>query len=893
MNLFASKRAARTVPANSAFQLSPVAAGCAVFLLMLGSEASAQTAAPGAEPAPAVNTVTVTGIRRSIEDAIAVKRDSSSIVEAISAEDIGKLPDISIAESLARLPGLSAQRVNGQAQSISIRGTSGDLSTALLNGREQVSTSPDRTVEYDQYPSELINAVTVYKTSDAAVVGQGLSGTVDLQTIKPLSLRERVVTVNVRGEKNGAGKISTGAPDTGSRISASYVDQFANRTIGVAIGYARADKPNVSNTFETWDWVDNKTLVPGSTVKVPKGIKSLAVTGDQVRDGLMGVLEWRPNRSFSSTIDAYHSRFSQEEIRRGMEIPMQDDGSVVFSNPTIINGVVRAGTANNVNPVVRNNRMTRDDKLSAIGWNNKFVTGPWTAIVDLSHSKADHKEELIEINASRAARQTLTYDYAAGYIPALGLTGVYDNPSQIAIGGQFDNGYVNAPKLTDKLTSYRVSVERRFDDGMFSSLEVGFNSSKRAKDKEHLETGFTKLGNGTFSASVINGSQSLLGLPNTVSWDIPGVLSQNFGPYTPAVLVPWGATKNWTIDEKVQTGYAKLNIDTELMSMALRGNIGVQVVHTDQSSTANTLRAWPFADLVPLTDGKKYTDYLPSINLAWSLPDQQVLRFGANKTLARAKLNELNAALEVGLTQQSTGTPYGNGGNAQLDPWRANAADLSYEKYFGNKGYVSAAGFYKDLKSYIYNITVPRDFSEYRLVGATSNIGTMTQPKNGKGGSLEGLELAVSTPLDMISPMLDGFGITANASFTNSQITVQDQRFGDMSIPLPGLSKRVFNLTAYYEKNGFSARVSQRRRSDFVAEIGGIGGAKELTFVKADSVVDLQLGYDFASVKGLSALFQVNNLTDTAFRTYAGSPDRPRGYSKYGRQMLLGLNYKL
>jgi TonB-dependent receptor len=169
----------------------------------------------------------------------------------------------------------------------------------------------------------------------------------------------------------------------------------------------------------------------------------------------------------------------------------------------------------------------------------------------------------------------------------------------------------------------------------------------------------------------------------------------------------------------------------------------------------------------------------------------------------------------------------------------------------------------------------------------------MNQPKNGKGGSLQGLELAVSTPLDMISPMLDGFGVTANASFTTSEISIKDQSFGNMAIPLPGLSKRVFNLTAYYEKNGFSARVSERRRSDFVAEIGGIGGAQELTFVKADNVVDLQLGYDFASVKGLSVLFQVNNLTDTAFQTYSGSPDRPRGYQKYGRQMLFGLNYKL
>jgi TonB-dependent receptor len=891
MTIFANKRAAAR---GLAFQLSPVAAGCAIFVSAMAGNAVAQTAVtePAAE-AP-IQTVQVTGIRRAIETAIATKRDASGIVEAISSEDLGKLPDVSIAESLARLPGLSAQRVNGQAQQISIRGTSGDLSTALLNGREQVSTNSDRTVEYDQYPSELINAVTVYKTADAGVVGQGLSGTVDLQTIKPLSLRERAVSVNVRGEHNSKGSVSAGSPANGSRVSASYIDQFANRTIGVAIGYARQDKPNVSEQFETWDWVDNSKVVPGSTVKVPKGIKALATTGNQVRDGLMGVLEWRPNKNFSSTVDVYHSRFDQEEIRRGMEIPLQDDPDhVVFANPTIVNGVMVSGVANNINPVVRNNRLQRNDKLSAIGWNNRFTSGDWVGIIDLSHSKADHKEELVEINAGRAARQALRFDYGNGTIPNLNLTGSYDDPSQLAIGGQFNEGYVNAPNLTDKLNSARASVEYKFAAGMFSSVEVGFNVSKRSKEKQHLETGFSKIGDGSFAANVVNGSQDLYALPNTLSWDIPGVLSQNFGPFTPAILVPWGATKNWTIDEKVKTGYAKLNIDTELMAMPLRGNVGIQVVKTDQSSTANTLRAWPFADLVPLTDGKKYTDYLPSINLAWSLPDQQFIRFGAGKTLARAKLSELNAALEVGLTAQSTGTPYGSGGNAQLDPWRAKAVDLSYEKYFGNKGYVSVAGFHKKLDSYIYQMTGPRDFSEYRLAGATADIGTMTQPKNGQGGTLQGLELAASAPLDMVHPMLDGFGISANASFTNSQIKVKDQRFGSMDIPLPGLSKRVFNLTAYYEANGFSARINERYRSDYVGAIGGIGGATELSFVKADKVVDLQLGYDIPYVKGLSALFQVNNLTDTAFQTYAGSPDRPRGYVKYGRQMLLGLNYKL
>ncbi len=163
----------RTGPAarRLAFQVRPVAAGCALLLLAGADVALAQQAE---------QQVTVTGIRRGIESAISVKKSADGIVESISSEDIGKLPDTSIAESIARLPGLAAQRVSGKAQQISIRGTAPDLSSALLNGREQVSTSGDRYVEYDQYPSELIGAVTVYKTGDAGLVGQGLAGTVNL-----------------------------------------------------------------------------------------------------------------------------------------------------------------------------------------------------------------------------------------------------------------------------------------------------------------------------------------------------------------------------------------------------------------------------------------------------------------------------------------------------------------------------------------------------------------------------------------------------------------------------------------------------------------------------------------------------------------------------------------
>ena len=144
--------------------------------------------------------IEVRGIRRSLEASQSIKMDSSSIVEAISAEDIGKLPDVSIAESLARLPGVTAQRLNGRAQNISIRGMSADFSTALFNGREVVSTGDNRGVEFDQFPSELLNGVLVYKTPDATLIGQGLAGTVDMQTIKPLAHGEQTFSVGGRYE---------------------------------------------------------------------------------------------------------------------------------------------------------------------------------------------------------------------------------------------------------------------------------------------------------------------------------------------------------------------------------------------------------------------------------------------------------------------------------------------------------------------------------------------------------------------------------------------------------------------------------------------------------------------------------------------------------------------
>src|SRR5438445_6176885 len=234
--------------------------------------------------------IVVTGIRRSIESAIQTKQAATSIVEAVSAEDLGKLPDISIAESIARLPGLAAQRVAGRAQVISVRGLSPDFATTLLNGREMVSTGDNRSVEFDQYPSELVGGVIVYKTPDAGLVGQGLSGTIDMQTVRPLSYNSNVGVVGLRGQHNSLGSAAN-ADANGNRFNMSYVGQFADRTLGLAIGYARTDTPvqeEQVGLYEPWEKVGEgwRPGVPAGTY-YSEGIKALRRTGDQTRDAAM------------------------------------------------------------------------------------------------------------------------------------------------------------------------------------------------------------------------------------------------------------------------------------------------------------------------------------------------------------------------------------------------------------------------------------------------------------------------------------------------------------------------------------------------------------------------------------------------------------------------------
>nr|WP_295108491.1 TonB-dependent receptor [uncultured Caulobacter sp.] len=897
-----------------AWLMAGSATSLALALAMAGS-AQAQTAAPAAQDDSKVEEIVVTGIRRGIEGAISLKKSSTSIVEAVSAEDIGKLPDVSIAESIARLPGLTAQRLDGRGQVISIRGLAPDFTTALLNGREQVSTGDNRGVEFDQYPSELLSAVVVYKTPDAGLIGQGLAGTADMRTVRPLAYGKRALAIGARYEWNDIGALNAGAKARGNRLSISYIDQFMDGKLGLALGYARMESPYQAQRWNAWGYPTDAAgnLVIG-------GAKPYVQSSMLKRDGVIGVLEFKPTDKFSSSLDVFYSEFKNHQIQRGIELPLVWGGLPLTSSQASA-GMVTSGAFNGVKGVVRNDGNDRNATIRSVGWNNKLNVGDdWTLVSDLSYSKVERTDQIVESyagtgRAGTGATDNMTFQMNGDGVAIFKSSLNYADPnlikltssqgwgSDIITGGQ--DGYLNRPTIKDELKAARFSATKALDDGL-SSFEVGFNYSERSKALVNDEW-FLRVKGSPASVSIpqsaLVGTTSLafIGIQGMVSYD-PFALIKN-GTYdlvrnpNADVLV-----KSWDVKEKVAIGYVKANIDAAVGSVPVTGNFGFQIVSTDQSSTAlGASGTGAGVTRANLAGGKTYVDFLPSMNLQFALPNEQSLRFAVARTLARPRMDQMRASKTFSYDPAKAAntninfSPWsGSGGNPELEPWRADAYDVSYEKYFGRQAYISLAAFYKDLKTYVYDQSVIFDFTGFPTGGGNpaTRLGLVTTPQNGKGGAVKGVEFAASMPGALLTPILDGFGATFSASYTDSSIQPNPS---DKTTPIPGLSKTVANLTVYYEKNGFSFRISDRYRSKFLGEVSGFGNGRNYRMVKGEAVVDSQIGYTFSDgpMDGLSLLAQVNNLTNEPFVTYQNNdPRQVIDYQNYGRTFLVGLNYK-
>jgi iron complex outermembrane recepter protein len=936
----------------------PTAIASAVFVL-----------AAGAAQAQETQTIVVTGIRAAIESSIATKKSADTIVEAINSEDLGKLPEPSVADAMARLPGVAAQRNkgSGKAQSISVRGMSPDFNAGLLNGREVASSGNSRGVDFDLYPAELLNSVLVYKTPHAGLMGQGLSSTIDLRTIRPLNSKDRQIALNYRELKTG---IDNGVPNgegSGDRMSFSYVDQFLDRTLGVGLGAVKFKEKGAAqlrvNTWGGWTpYLDTATPKgdcgatprPATCAGVPGGFGRDVEFSDQEREGLMGVLQWKPNKNFETVLDIFQSKGRQANFKKGIEgfIGGGSDGHNYRTSPPNLvsavvdaNGIATSGTIDNFKGVIRNHNEGVDDKANAWGLNSKLKLADWTLAADLASSEVKKQSARYETTAGLPGNGNINHSRgvpvtpgATGTISWTGFTGSNHGDLQFTSSTDFGDrsvvkltdvmgwgggtvtqqqaGYVAAPKLNDKIDNLRLSAMRDLTWAPLSRVEFGVNQVNRTK-KASTEEGFLVIAGGSanqFAAADIPGSSTLVvdGI-EIATWDPRGSLGSIYElrPNTYGTVI----NRNWSVKEDVSTGFAKFDVDTELFGKGVSGNIGAQIIRTKQRSTGFVNDAGQCTGSTPDTctsqsGGTTFTDVLPSLNLAMELTSDTVARLGLGKTLSRPRMNDMRASIDapsISTPTDGSGTIFTAGaGNPELEPFRATAVDISVEKYFGgNKGYVSLAGFYKDIQTYV--LTLPRafDFQPVLAPGAAipdaGTVGILTRPTNGSGGYIRGIELTVNVPFSLLTPVLDGFGISVNHSDTTSSITILPSQLagldvgGALRIPLPGLSRKVTNTRLYYEKYGIQVSVAARTRSDFLGENIDYKDDAQITFIRGETVVDLQVGYTFPDtsfLKGLSLLFQGNNMTDALFRQYQTDRNNPTETKRYGKTYLFGANYK-
>jgi len=897
--------------------------------------------------------VVVTGIRRGLMDSIAMKRDSSSVVEAISAEDIGKLPGTSIADSLSRLPGVTTQRIGGRPSVVSIRGLGPDFAAATLNGREQVSTNDNRAVEFDQYPQELLTAVQVYKTPNATITNQGLAGTVNMDTISPLKHGERTISVNVRGEFNDTDLDSPAADDDGHRVTFSYIDQFADDTLGIAFGVTDMSNPVQEERFNAWGFPtvgDNAQGPAESGDAIIGGAKPFNLSSLRDRTSYLTVVEWEPNDRFKTTFDGFYSEFNQLDSLKGIELPLawgknQLEGPLDTLGEDLTRSgadLVTSGTFNNVEPVIRNDRDEQEADIISVGSNTTFqITDSWSVTADLSYSKADRESFSLETYATATGRGsgdgvgipvgfTMTSKGAVFDIDA-----DFSDPNLVKLGGAQDwgnnfsdgtgpadvqDGFINNPEIEDEITAIDLSTQKALDNNWFSNATFGVKWQNREKERENrgsflrLKDFLDEDGN----PQGVDIPPEFLSSPTSLSFGLGDMVSFNgkalfdagfFDEFDAAEVETDRTSESWVVEEDEVTTYFMLDVDTELLNMPLTGNVGVQWVYTDQESSGRA--AVPAGDgrvdSVPVSGGDSYSEYLPSLNLKLEpFPGHQI---NANfaQSLSRARMDDLKASANVSFNENLAGstdpnnTPFSaDSGNPELRPTEVTQYDIGYAYFFGESNYVSANLFWKDITEFVDTGEFARDFSGFPVPPSVDPdevvqfIGSSTQPRNAEGGDLWGWELSGNLTGDLITEYLRDFGLTFGAAFVDSDVENANGEEQD----LLGSSRYVFNTELYYTRAGFEGRVSYRYRSSFLGEVSGLSLAREQRNVQSEGIVDAQINYSLdgvgpAYLDGLTLSAQVTNLTNEPTKTVQdGSNKLVIDHKEFGRNFLVGFDYK-
>ncbi|RYY76706.1 MAG: TonB-dependent receptor [Gammaproteobacteria bacterium] len=886
-------------------------ASVATLLLTLSSlnisSASAQTLGNGT-----IEEIVIVGkFQKSLEKAIDQKRNSASVIEAISAEDIGVLPETAITDSLKRLPGLAQDRDRGNGSQISIRGMGALLSLATLNGREQATVDDSRNVRFDQFPAELISAAQVYKTPQAKLTDGAVSGLVNLETIKPLSVTGTKVVVDLKGTYSSLGVDIPDAANDGlsSKLSVSYIDQFFNDTLGVTLGFSGRSTPIATQKSSLWGYGDttqNATWVDGEATQFsPWGGNAMVRGGEDSRTGFIADIQWKPSDELEINYDVFLSEFEIEETARGFSYEI-DASDVVATRTapskqtmpyTAANAVdVLAGTAALTTLRNVNDSMQQDDELFSNGLNVKWKKDGWTIKFDANHSSSTRDARYFALLTENDNPGKIDFWVQDDRMRANLVSASLTDPNQ----NYFAQVQVKPlSKGADQINSYSLDLTYDFDDSFISSVDVGVKASAREKRREtqRWDQFSANWGADRPSGFIIDGvAESYWSdLPAYMSVDIDNAVNTVFGGLqNPTPNSATNALGSWKAKEDVTAVYLQVNAETEIAGLPLTGNIGVRNVETDTETFGGRRNAqlnpggwWEASpDVIYVSATHSYSDLLPSTNWTLQLTDKHQIRLGLGKTIARAPIEMMtpNLDLVVDATNPSPGTS--QTGNPQLNPFRADQADLAYNWFFGEASSLSVNLFYKDVESYIGRQanaeTITFDGHEFSI----------SRPVNGEGGYIRGVELAYTQEFDFLPEPFKGFGIYSNVTFNETNIHQMIPVYNADKASLTGFSENTGNLTLWYYKSGFEARVTYSYRSEFQRDINAEAGTTGLN--DAEGYVDLSLSYEFND--NYKAYLQVQNLNNSPYKTLAedfNNENHRNAYEEFGTVYTLGVTWRL
>ena len=901
---------------------------------------------------PKGDAIVVTGIRQSLRSSQAIKRNSDSILDAIVAEDIGKLPDVTAAESIARIAGVQVTRFSDEANGILIRGLP-DVATSY-NGRE-IFTAELRRVQLMDFPAQAIQGLEVYKSGTADIIEPGLAGLVNVRTRRPFDFKGRMIGGGVRGTYNDqsrkkdlngnilfSDRWKVGDGEMGFLANATYAQQQYYNGV-------RYNSTWIRDT--TWSTIDS----PGvDFFHYPNNIGLYNDGGKRVRPSANFALQWAPNSDLDIYVEGIWQGYRGETFADNFDVPLELWGPggnrPVFTNVTLLEGTDQAETLTKTegsDPQGYRNTGKDQTNTFQIASGAKWQRGSVILSTDLAYSWSRYNRDRWSVDFRTRGARTVDVDFnrdggvafnfpnwdpfnADNYI----FRGYWNETYDVKGAGlqwrgdaKYDTGLNFLPviqaglRLTDR-TSQQVKYGSRYADVSdaqipFADLPVG-DLVRTTDPFRGNAQGFTQYLSIPYTG-IVNNAEALRQFTYNALVDL--IAAQPNNQYFKDRLAEFSTediqtdpSQGWKGKERTYAAYLQGKYKFSVGAIDVDGVVGVRVVKTDGSThgVSTVCLLDPDGDSctmtkTPRTEKQQYTDVLPNASMRIKLKPELQLRLGYTQTRTKPEFRDLNPALFINPVYydddavQIPGRTYpnytGSSGNPGLKPFTSNNYDASLEYYFSSTGFVSAAAFYRDLYGFTTWVTRFRDDPTYGTLQLSS-------PINAADGKIKGLEFNAQTFLDFLPRPWNGFGVSGNLTllkgksrYPNGYNPETDQFEGPgQYLKIPGLSKVTYNLAVFYEKGPIQARVSYNRRSDWVnwySQDPDSGDQYTGSGTHARDRLDASISYDVTKNFTLNADF--SNILAKPFNNYVSyAPGRtfPIDVRDEGRYYGLGLRFR-